>query len=102
MLIASEFINWSALWKIVLAALIGGSGVVIAFGILLLGLKWATGAKGSGAKLGGYSLAAICAVLCTAAVVIGIYAMATKPSSKKPTAKPKPAAALIAPLSRST
>ena len=100
--IASTLVNWSALLKIVLAALIGGSGVVLAFGILLLGLKWATGAKGPGAKIGGYSLAGICAVFCTAAVVIGIYAMAEKPSSKKPAPKPKPAAALIAPSSRST
>ncbi len=44
-LIASSLVDWSALWEICLAALIGGSGVVIVFGFLLLGLKWATGAK---------------------------------------------------------
>ena len=29
------YIDWSALWKIILAALIGGAGVVIVFGFLL-------------------------------------------------------------------
>ena len=86
-LIATPLVNWSAIWKICLAALIGGSGVVIVFGFLLLGLKWATDAKSEGAKLGGYSLAAICAVFCTGAVVIGVIAMADKPSSKKPAKK---------------
>jgi NADH:ubiquinone oxidoreductase subunit 6 (subunit J) len=84
MVIASELIKWSALWKIIVAALVGGAGVVTAFGILLVGLKWAKRPRSSGAKLGGYSLAAICGVFCVAAVVVGVYAMAHKP-------KPKPA-----------
>jgi hypothetical protein len=88
-LIASDFVNWSALWKIILAALIGGAGVVLAFGILLIGLKWTNSARGAGTKLGGYSLAAVCGVFCVAAVVVGIYAMAHKPKAKpvKPPAK---------------
>ena len=85
--IASTWVNWSALWKIVLVALIGGSGVVIAFGLLLLGLKWATGSQTGSAKIGGVTLAAISALFCTAAVVLGIYAMADKPASKKPAKK---------------
>lgn len=85
--IAATWVNWSALWKIVLAAMIGGSGVVIAFGLLLLGLKWATGATSGAAKIGGVTLAGICGLFCTAAVVIGIYAMADKPASKKPAKK---------------
>jgi hypothetical protein len=85
--IASSLVNWSALGKIVVVALIGGAGVVIAFGLLLLGLKWATAAKRGSAKLGGVTLAGLSALFCTAAVVFGIYAMADKPSSKKPARK---------------
>jgi len=98
-LIASEFINWSALWRIVLAALIGGAGVVIVFGFLLLGVKFANNAKSSGGEWAGYALAGVCGLICVAAIVLGIYAMAKKPSSKP--AK-KTAAALIAPSFRSS
>lgn len=92
--LASALIKWSALWKIVVVALIGGAGVVIAFGILLIGLKWARRPGGASARLGGYSLAAICGAFCLAAVVLGIYAMAHKPKSKP--AKPATKSALIA------
>lgn len=49
----------------------------------------------------GYALAGVCGFICVAAIVVGIYAIAEKPPSKKPAAK-KTAAALIAPLSRSS
>jgi NADH:ubiquinone oxidoreductase subunit 6 (subunit J) len=97
-IITSEFINWSALWKIVVAALIGGAGVVVLFGFLLLGVKIANNAKGGGGEWAGYALAGVCGFLCVAAIVVGIYAMAKKPSSKKPAKKT--AAALIAPSFR--
>ena len=92
-ILASEFINWSALWKIVVAALIGGVGVVVVFGFLLLGVKIANNAKGSGREWAGYALAGVCGLICVAAIVVGIYAMAEKPASKKPAPK-KTAAAL--------
>jgi hypothetical protein len=38
-LIATALINWNELWKIILAALVGGTGVVIFFGLLLLGIS---------------------------------------------------------------
>lgn len=91
---ASALIKWSALWKIIVVALIGGAGVVIAFGILLIGLKWARRPGGGATRLGGYSLAAICGAFCLAAVVLGIHAMAHKPKSKP--AKPATKSALIA------
>jgi NADH:ubiquinone oxidoreductase subunit 6 (subunit J) len=99
-LIASEFINWSALWKIVVAALIGGAGVVIVFGFLLVGVKIANNAKTGGREWAGYALAGVCGFICVAAIVVGIYAMAEKPSSK-PAAK-KAASVLIEPSSRSS
>ncbi len=97
--IASEFINWSALWKICFAALVGGAGVVVVFGFLLVGVKIANNAKSGGREWAGYALAGVCGLICVAAIVVGIYAMAKKPSSKP--AK-KSAAALIAPSFRSS
>ena len=55
-ILASAYINWSALWKICVAALIGGAGVVIVFGFLLLGVKIANNAKGGGREWAGYAL----------------------------------------------
>lgn len=98
-IIASEYINWSALWKICLAALVGGAGVVVVFGFLLVGVKIANNAKSGGREWAGYALAGVCGLICVAAIVIGIYAMAKKPSSKP--AK-KTAAALTAPSFRSS
>ena len=96
--LATPIVDWNAMWKILLAVLIAGVGTVVAFGFLLLGLKLAnrlgTGATHSGgSRIGGYALAGACAVICAAVVVIGIYAMTKKPSSKP--AKPK--AALVIP-----
>lgn len=98
-IIASEYINSSALWKICLAALVGGAGVVVVFGFLLVGVKIANNAKSGGREWAGYALAGVCGLICVAAIVIGIYAMAKKPSSKP--AK-KTAAALTAPSFRSS
>jgi NADH:ubiquinone oxidoreductase subunit 6 (subunit J) len=100
LLLASSYINWSALWKIVLAALVGGAGVVIVFGFLLVGVKISNNAKGSGREWAGYALAGVCGLFCAAVIVAGIYAMVNKPKSKKPAPK-KTAAALIAPSARS-
>lgn len=99
-IIASSYINWSALWKIVLAALIGGAGVVVLFGFLLYGVKIANSAKSGGGEWAGHALAGVCGFLCVAAIVVGIYAMTQKPSSKKPAKKT--AAALIVPSFRSS
>jgi hypothetical protein len=93
LILASSMVNWSALGNIVAVALMCGSGVVIAFGLLLLGIKWATRANSAAARLGGVTLVGLTALFCTAAVVFGILAMADKPSWKKPAKKT--AAALI-------
>jgi len=98
-ILASEYINWSALWKICAAALVGGAGVVVVFGFLLVGVKIANNAKSGGREWAGYALACVCGLICVAAIVIGIYAMAEKPSSKP--AK-KTAATLTAPSFRAS
>ena len=102
-LLATPIVDWNAMWKIFLVVLIAGTGTVVAFGFLLLGLKLAnrlgtdegtaSSTTGEGPKLGGYLLAGACAVLCVGVVVLGVYAMSKKPSSKP--AKPK--AALVIP-----
>lgn len=92
--LASPIVDWNAMWKICLVAFAAGAGVVVAFGFLLLGVKLANrsgtgGGHNAGSRLGGYTLAAVCGVLCVGVIVIGVYAMAKKPSSKP--AKPKSA-----------
>jgi hypothetical protein len=76
--LATALINGSALWKIVVAAFVGGAGVAIAFGVLLLGLSRADSATGPTQRAGGYALSAACGVFCITAVVIGVYAIAHK------------------------
>jgi hypothetical protein len=99
-LLASSYINWSALWKIILAALVGGAGVVIVFGFLLVGVKIANNAKGGGREWAGYALAGVCGLFCVAVIAAGLYAILNKPKSKP--APKKTAAALIAPSARSS
>jgi hypothetical protein len=90
---STPLINWGALWRIAAAALIGGAGVVILFGFLLFGVKRANEAKTEGQRIGAYAVSGVCGVICIGIVVVGIYAMAHKPSSKPaPPAKSKSAA----------
>jgi cytochrome c biogenesis protein CcdA len=79
---ASEFINWSALWKIAFASLVAGAGVVIVFGFLLLGVKIANNAKGGGREWAGYALSGVCGLICVAIIGAGLYAILNKPKSK--------------------
>jgi nitrate reductase NapE component len=83
LIFGDPIIDWSAIWKIVVVALIGGSGVVVVYGFLLLGLKYATTADASGtqterSKLIGYTLAVICGLAVIAVIVLGVYAMTKK------------------------
>lgn len=97
-LLATPIVDWSAMWKIFLVALAAGAGVVIAFGFLLLGVKIAnlSGTHNAGSRLPGLTLAAVCGALCIGVVVVGVYAMTKKPSSKP--AKTK--SALVTPAGR--
>jgi hypothetical protein len=86
LLFGDPIIDWSAIGKVVIAALVGGAGIVIVFGFLLLGLKFAGVGDTSGgthtesSKLTGYALATICGIVVIAVIVIGIYAIIQKPS----------------------
>lgn len=94
-MLATALVNTTALWKIAVAALIGGVVVVVVFGILLLGLARANAPETKPAGRAGFLLvSALCGVVCVGAIAVGIYAMAKKPSSPAP----KPAAAKAAAL----
>jgi hypothetical protein len=85
LLFGDPIVDWSAILKIVIAALIGGGGIVIVYGFLLLGLKFAgIGDPGQThterSKMTGYTLAALCGIIVIAVIVLGIYAIVQKPS----------------------
>jgi hypothetical protein len=83
LIFGDPIVDWSAILKIVIVALVGGCGIVIVYGFLLLGVKFATTTGSSGtqresSKVIGYTLAAICAILVLGVIVLGIYAMTKK------------------------
>ena len=83
LLFGDPIIDGSALWKIILVALIGGCGIVVVYGFLLLGIKYATLTDAEGHhterhKLIGYALSGICGLAVIGAIVLGIYAMTQK------------------------
>jgi hypothetical protein len=69
------------------------------FGFLLLGLSRGAKARTTVGRLGNYALSGLAGLLCVAAAVLGIYAMAKQPASAKPK-KAKTAAALVVPRDR--
>jgi hypothetical protein len=76
-------IDWSAIGKIVVVALIGGCGIVVVYGFLLLGLKYSgvgdsSATETSTSKVAGYAVAGVCAILVVGVIVLGIYAMTQK------------------------
>ena len=89
LIFGDPIIDGSALWKIIVAALIGGCGIVIVYGFLLLGLKFAGVGDESdvthseGSKVTGYVLAAICGIL----VLAGVR-LTTTPRPPRPARKP--------------
>lgn len=82
--IATTLINWTQLWKIVLAALIGGTGVAIVFGLLLLGISRGRTAAAPATRVALYTLSGLCAVFVVGVAAVGIYAMTQKPSAATP------------------
>jgi hypothetical protein len=96
--LATAIINTSALWKIIVASFVGGAGLVILFGLLLIGVSRAEAARSAGnagSRVAYLAGSAICGAICVGLVVVGIYAMAKKPSTT-PT-KPAAKAGLVAP-----
>jgi hypothetical protein len=83
--LADPIIDLNAMWKICLVVLVAGTGTVVAFGFLLLGLKLANrlgtaDTDGAQARPAGYLLSVACALICVGIVVVGVFAMVNKPS----------------------
>jgi hypothetical protein len=84
LIFGDPIIDWSAILKIVIAALVGGAGIVIVYGFLLLGVKYAglgddtVGTHTETSKVVGYAIAGVCAILVVGVIVLGIYAMTQK------------------------
>ena len=77
--LASPIVVWSAIWKIIVASLVGGAGVAIVFGFVILGTERAQQVgESDGAKALNYSIAVLAGLFCLFAVAIGIYAMTKK------------------------
>jgi hypothetical protein len=81
---ATALINWGELWRIVVAALVGGSGVVLVFGLLLLGISRGQSSTRRTARFGLYALSALCGAFVVAVAAVGVYAMTQKRSSPAP------------------
>jgi hypothetical protein len=95
----TTLVNWNDLWRIVVAALVGGFGVAVVFGILLVGLSRGRCATRPTARCGLYAVSAVCGALVVATAAVGVYAMTQKRSS--PRAKPSAAApGTVAPAAR--
>jgi hypothetical protein len=80
---STPFINGTALWHIIVVSVAAGAGLAVAFGLILLGLKYGQVGKDSAAKAGGWILGVAAAAFCVGAIVVGIYAM-LHPSKSKP------------------
>jgi hypothetical protein len=77
--LASPIVVWSAIWKILVASLVGGAGVAIVFGFVILGAERAQRVgESTGAKTLNYSIAALAGAFCIFAVVVGVVAMTKK------------------------
>jgi hypothetical protein len=86
--IATSLVNWTQLWRIVVAALVGGTGVVMVFGLLLLSRSRARTALRRSRRYGLYAVGGLCGVLILAVAAAGLYAMTSKPSSSSPAPAP--------------
>jgi hypothetical protein len=76
---SSPIVVWSAIWKILVASLVGGAGVAIVFGFVILGVERARRPQeAGGARVLDYSVAVVAGAFCIFAIAIGIYAMTKK------------------------
>jgi hypothetical protein len=77
--LAAQTVKWSALGQEAIVALIGGVGVVGAFGLLLVGVDQRARARQAGrAGVPPVALIVFGALVCVAALVVGFVAMTHK------------------------
>jgi hypothetical protein len=79
-MLPATLVDTTALWKIIAASAIGGIGVVIAFGLVLIGISRSreTAGGSAAARTGYLALSTLSALFCLAAVAVGIWAMTKK------------------------
>jgi hypothetical protein len=80
-LFAAEVVKWSALGKEALIALLAGVGVVVAYGLVVIGATRFQAARREArgaAATAHISLAAVGTVVCAGAIAVGIIAMTHK------------------------
>jgi len=80
-MIVAELVAWGDLGKVVAVGLLGGVGLVVTWGVLLLGLERTLQIR-SGARPGalvGYGAMALLGALCTLALLgLGLWAITQK------------------------
>ncbi len=82
MLFASSYVDWSAMWQILVAGLLGGAGLVAvySFGLVFVnaagGLR--TGQPMRGRRLLELTAAAVCFLVVIGGIAYGISVMLTK------------------------
>jgi nitrate reductase gamma subunit len=84
---ATALLNWNEMSKIVLVALVGGTGVVIVFGLLLLCVSRGRCETRPLVRYGLFTVSGLCGMLVVAIAAVGVYAMTQKSSSAKPKTK---------------
>ncbi|RCG32311.1 hypothetical protein DQ384_07380 [Sphaerisporangium album] len=66
----SEYVDLDALWKVLVAALLGGAGLVAVYSLALVGL--------SNGRAAGRVVAGLCFLLVAVGIVLGLYVMLAK------------------------
>lgn len=76
----SQYIDVDVLWKVLVAGLLGGAGLVAvyALGIAALAAGREDGGRTPAARAAGTSVAVACFALVLAGAVLGLYVMLTK------------------------
>jgi hypothetical protein len=69
----SEYVDFHALFGVLLAGLIGGVGLVALFAVGIRAVDWSVSGKG----VVGYAVAATCFLLVAAGIVVGVVALLT-------------------------
>ncbi|HEX6458373.1 MAG TPA: hypothetical protein VF032_05590 [Thermoleophilaceae bacterium] len=78
---ADQLVDWAALGKVVVAALVAGIGVTAAFSLAVLGATRSVEMRRAnrGAEASGFAvLGVLAAAACVGAIVVGIIVMSSK------------------------
>lgn len=72
-----SWVDWDAMWRVLVLGLSFGVGAVALFSLAIVGLDSADGTAGGG-RLRGRLLAGVCLLACAAAIVTGLWVMLDK------------------------